>query len=79
MFPALLHLLVIWDDRHRFVTKLSIAKNIFIMVIGTIGAIVGTYEAVNAIINDRNISPAKHRPDGLTFAMMANRTTLDYV
>ncbi|XP_065057224.1 proton-coupled amino acid transporter 1-like [Rhopilema esculentum] len=79
VFPSLLHLLVIWDDRHRFVTKLNIAKNIFIMVIGTIGAIVGTYEAVNAIINDRNISPAKHRPDGLTFGMTTNRTTLDYV
>ena len=62
VFPAFLHLLVIWEDRHRFSTKLIIAKNIFIMVIGMIGAIVGTYESLDAIIRDYNLSPTKHKP-----------------
>ena len=59
VFPALLHLLVIWNDRHRFVVILSIAKNIFIMVIGMIGAVAGTYESIAAIIRNYNISPTK--------------------
>lgn len=62
VFPAVLHLLVIWNDRHLFATKLNIAKDLMIMVIGLIGATVGTYEALDAIIRDYNISPSKHKP-----------------
>jgi len=59
VFPALLHLLVVWKDRDLFATRLSIAKDIFIMVIGTLGAIVGTYESIAAIIRNYNVSPTK--------------------
>ena len=59
VFPALLHLLVVWKDRDLLATRLSIAKDIFIMVIGTLGAIVGTYESIAAIIRNYNVSPTK--------------------
>ena len=59
VFPALLHLLVVWKDRGLFITRLVIAKDIFIMVIGVIGAVVGTYQSLAAIIRNYNISPTK--------------------
>ena len=59
VFPALLHLLVVWKDRDMFLTKLIIAKNIFVMAIGILGAVVGTYESLAAIVRHYNISPTK--------------------
>ena len=57
VFPALLHLLVVWKYCDLLATRLAIAKDIFIMVIGVLGAIVGTYQSLAAIIRNYNISP----------------------
>eukprot|EP00794_Sanderia_malayensis_P020155 gene20155-22129_t len=51
VFPALLHILVVWEDRFRWQTTLNIAKDIFIIFIGILGAIIGSYEAIRAISN----------------------------
>ena len=59
VFPALLHLLVVWKDRGMLSTKLIIAKDVFIIVIGILGAVVGTYESLAAIVRNYNISPTK--------------------
>ncbi len=78
VFPCLLHTLVIWEDRGKFSTKLSIFKNAFIMFIGVIGAIAGTYAAIDAISKSYEITPARHKPnsDAVKFNYMVNFTSL---
>ena len=78
MFPALLHILVIWEEKSYCVTKLHIFKNILIMVMGIIGAFVGTFEAIRAIAGDHNISPAKHKPGDFNFNPSSNLTNASF-
>ncbi len=74
VFPALLHTLVIWEDRHQFGTVLSIIKNFVVIFLGIVGAIAGTFEAMRAILTSYEISSSSHKLDGL--AVIFHNSTL---
>ena len=52
VFPAFLHILCIWETKFRFWTRVSICKDMVIMIIGTVGAVAGTYSSIKAIIQN---------------------------